>query len=134
MWTTRSVRLEDERGLRCGLDLDSQPATCKNVLRGWQSEAAFRVLFNALLAESPYSAFRWETPPVTMPTLSQPFEFVLLDSPGIARHPDPAAFAEQFAGAPETGIVVFPNLGGDAIMVVPRSRAVRLRALGGIRP
>ena len=29
------------------------------------------------------------------------------------------AFAEHFKGAPDDGIVAFPNLGGDAIMVVP---------------
>jgi hypothetical protein len=43
---------------------------------------------------------------------------VLLDSPGLARRPDRQAFAEHFAGA-EAGVAVFPNLGGDAIMVVP---------------
>jgi hypothetical protein len=50
--------------------------------------------------------------------VSQPFEFVLLDSPGLARRPDPEAFEEHFAKA-EAGVAAFPNLGGDAIMVVP---------------
>ena len=50
--------------------------------------------------------------------MSQPFEFVLLDSPGLARRPDPEAFEEHFAGA-EAGVAAFANLGGDAIMVVP---------------
>jgi hypothetical protein len=49
--------------------------------------------------------------------------FVLLDSPGLARRPDPEAFAEHFGGAPEAGVVVFPNRGGDAIMVVPCPKA-----------
>jgi hypothetical protein len=43
----------------------------------------------------------------------------LLDSPGLARTPDAAAFAEHFRGEVEGGVVEFPNLGKDAFMVVP---------------
>ncbi len=50
--------------------------------------------------------------------MSQPFEFVVLDRPGLARCPDPEAFAEHFVEG-EIGVASFPNLGGDAIMVVP---------------
>lgn len=116
MWATHSTKLEHGRGLRFSTHLRSRVATYEDVLRGWQSEAEFRVLFNALCAKSPYSAFRQEIPPVTITTLIQPFEFVLLDSPGIAQHPDSAAFAGQFVDAPETGIV------GDAILAVPCRR------------
>mgnify|MGYP002385156654 CR=1 FL=1 len=68
-----------------------------DVIRGWQEDATFRVFFNALLANAPYSAFRWETPAVTSSTVMREFEFVLLNSPGLARPPDPNAFAAQFA-------------------------------------
>jgi hypothetical protein len=118
MWTTRSEKLTGIRGRQFAVDLDSRPATFADVLHGWQTDAAFRTLFNELLMEVPYAAFRWETPAVTTATLSRPFEFVLLDSPGLARRPDRQAFAEHFAGA-DSGVVVFPNLGGDAILVVP---------------
>jgi hypothetical protein len=50
--------------------------------------------------------------------VSRPFEFVLPDSPGLAQHPDPQAFAEHFAAA-DKEVVAFPNLGKDAILVVP---------------
>jgi hypothetical protein len=118
MWTARSEPLPDARGLRCAFDLDSGPATFAHVLGGWQGDADFRSLFNSLLARAPYTAFRWEVPAIITATLSRPFEFVLLDSPGLARRPDPEAFAEHF-GRAEAGVVVFPNLGGDAILVVP---------------
>jgi hypothetical protein len=118
MWTTRCEQLSDDRGLRFAFYLDSRPATVADVVRGWQRDASFRSLFNALLAGAPYTAFRWETPPVTAASVSQPFEFVLLDSPGLACRPDPEAFAEHFSqGAAD--VAVFPNLGGDAILVVP---------------
>jgi hypothetical protein len=119
MWTARSEELADARGLRFALDLGSRAATFADVLRGWQSDADFRSLFNALLADAPYSAFRWETPPVTTATVTRRFEFVLLDSPGLARRPDPEAFAGYFRGAAEWGVVEFLNQGGDALLVVP---------------
>ena len=118
MWTARSKKLSGDRGIQVAVDFCSQPATVGDVLRGWQDDGGFRTLFNSLLAEAPYTAFRWETPPVTAASLSQRFEFVLLDCPSLARRPDPAAFAEHFGQGVE-GVAVFPNLGGDAIMVVP---------------
>src|SRR5262245_24477933 len=119
MWTPRSEQLADGRALRVAIDRDSSPASFSEVLRRWQHDADFRALFIALLADAPFSAFRWETPPVTRATADRPFECVLLDSPGLASKPDPDAFAEHFRGAPESGVVAFPNLGKDAILVVP---------------
>ncbi|HUQ68664.1 MAG TPA: hypothetical protein VM165_04020 [Planctomycetaceae bacterium] len=86
-------------GLRFAVDSDSQPATFADVLNGWQGDPGFRSQFNALLAGAPYSAFRWETPPFTTASMSQPFEFVLLDSPGLARRLDQGAFADLSAKA-----------------------------------
>ncbi len=124
MWSSRSEELADGRGLRFVLGLGTRSATFADVLRAWQSDATFRSLFNALLAGAPFSAFRWETPPVTATTLTRPFEFVLLDAPGLAQRPDPDAFAEHFGAAPEAGVIAFPNLGGDAILIVPCPSAV----------
>jgi hypothetical protein len=123
MWGFRREELTAGRGMRFAVDLGSKPATFADVLRGWQSDTAFRSLYNALLAGAPFSAFRWETPPVTTATLTRPFEFVLLDSPGLAPSADPEAFAAHFDSAPEEGVVEFPNLGRDAILVVPCPRA-----------
>jgi hypothetical protein len=113
MWAFARKDLTAPRGWQFTFD-----ASYADVLRGWQGDAGFRTSFNALLTEAPYEAFRWETPAVTTATLAQPFEFVLLDSPGLARRPDPEAFAAHFAGA-EGMVAAFPNLGGDAILVVP---------------
>jgi hypothetical protein len=123
MWSFRSEELPSRSGLRFAVHLDSKPATFADVLCAWRNDRAFRSLYNAQVAEAPFKAFRWETPPVTTATLTRPFEFVLLDSPGMAQTPDERAFAEHFRGAPEAGVIEFPNLGGDAIMVVPCPRA-----------
>ena len=122
MWSARSEPEKGGRVLRFALDRGGEPAPFSDVIRGWQSDAAFREFTNGLLAAAPFAAFRWETPPVTATTLDRPFEFVLLDSPGLARQPDREAFAEHFGTAPDD-VVAFANLGGDAILVVPTPRA-----------
>jgi hypothetical protein len=118
MWTARSEELADADGLRLTIALDARPATFADVFGAWRSDAGFRSLFNALLADTPFIAFRWETPAVTSATMTQPFECVVLDSPALARRPEPEAFAEHFPGPP-ADVVSFSNLGADAILVVP---------------
>lgn len=119
MWRIASEDLAGGRGLRFTVKAGARPATFADVLRGWQDDPELRSVHNDALANAPYTSFRWETPPVTSTTADRAFEFVLLDSPGLAHSPDRDAFAEHFKGATEDGIVAFPNLGGDAIMVVP---------------
>jgi hypothetical protein len=119
MWIPRSEQLANGHVIKVAIDLDSSTVSYADVLHRWQTNADFRSLFIGLLADSPFSAFRWETPPITSATANRPFEFVLLNSPGLARKPESDAFAEHFSGASKTGVVEFPNLGNDAIMVVP---------------
>ena len=118
MWSMQSEELAGARGMRVTVAVDSHPATSAEVIAAWQGDSAFRSQFNAFLAGSLYAAFRWETPAVTADTVTRPFEFVLLDSPGLERRSDPEAFAEHFGGA-EDDVAVFPNLGRDTILIVP---------------
>ncbi|MBN9119897.1 MAG: hypothetical protein J0I06_12175 [Planctomycetes bacterium] len=119
MWSVRREELTAD-AFRFVVARDAGPASVADVIRGWQTDAAFRGWFNAILADAPFGAFRWETPGVTAATASRPFEFVLLDAPGLARRPDPDAFAEHFRNKPGATVIDFPNLGGDAVLVVPR--------------
>ena len=119
MWTQRSEQLDKGRVIRVAIDHDSSPVSYTDVVRRWQNDADFRSFFMGLLTDSPFTAFRWETPPITIATANRPFEFVLLDSPGLARNPDADAFAEYFSDVAQGGVVEFPNLGKDAILVVP---------------
>lgn len=90
------------------------------MIAAWRTDAEFRTFFNTLLANTPFTAFRWETPGVTSDTLSRPFEFVVLDDPDLDRQPDPDSFAEHFRRA-EADVVTFPNLGRNATLIVPCS-------------
>lgn len=116
MWVCRTEDMDRGRGTRYVLERDARAATYAEVMFFWQTEAAFRAYFTALLAASPFAAFRWEAPPVTAATVGRAFEFVLLDAPDLARPTEPNAFAEHFTEEP---VVTFPNLRGDAVLVVP---------------
>ncbi|HUE13124.1 MAG TPA: hypothetical protein VMR25_03065 [Planctomycetaceae bacterium] len=116
MWTARNEKCVG--GLRFAVERNSQPTTFDDVVGAWQADESFREWFNSLLADVPFTAFRWETPSVTTATIKRPFEFVIMDAPGLARRSNPEAFAKHFAGA-KAAVMAFANLGGDAIMVVP---------------
>ena len=122
MWIAQSEELNSGEGVKFFIELDGKPATFANVLHGWQKEGAFRAMFNALLANSLFSAYKWETPCVTLDTLTQRFEFVLLNSPSLARRPNPDPFAAHFKKSPEEEVVAFLNLSGDARLLVPRMK------------
>ena len=120
MWTASSGEVSSGRGLRFVVDRGSSTVSYAQVLRCWKDDTQFRSFFMSLLANAPFSAFRWETPPLTAATADRTFELVLLDSPGLVRKPDPEAFADKFtSGAAIRCVIEFPNLGRDAIMIVP---------------
>jgi hypothetical protein len=119
VWTSWNEPLAGRNGIRFGVGVDSTPVAYAEVLNRWQNDPEFRGFFNGLLAGSGFSAFRWETPSIAASTVGRPFEFVLFDSPGLAKNVDARAFAEHFRHTLENGVVEFPNLGGDAVMVVP---------------
>ena len=119
MLASRSKQLSNGRVIKFAIENDSSPVSFAEVIRQWQNDSDFRTFFIDLLLNSSFPAFRWETPPVTIATADQPFEFVLIDSPEISLDPDPAAFADHFDKEVPGGVVEFANLGGDAILIVP---------------
>lgn len=120
MWTASSSEAEGARAIKVSLMRGSVLASYAQVIEAWRHDRDFRRWFNDVLAAAPFAAFRWETRPVSTATMNDPFEFVLLDNPDLAREPEPEAFAERFRRRTKTEVLAFPNLGGDAIMVVPR--------------
>ncbi|HUG67853.1 MAG TPA: hypothetical protein VMM76_08875 [Pirellulaceae bacterium] len=117
MWHARIDSLTDNRVHRFALLRNEAPIPYSDVLALWRDDASFRSYFIALLADSPFEAYRWETPCVTSATRAREFEFVLLRSDSLSRPVDTTAFAAHFDTDAE--VVTFPNLGRDAVMVVP---------------
>ena len=101
---------------------DNAPVGYDAALDAWENDGEFRGFFLNLLAQAPYEAYCWETPPITAATRHRDFEFVLLDSPYLAGKVDTESFANHFERAGDKPIIAFPNLGGDAVLVVPCPR------------
>lgn len=120
MWSATRESLGDGSVNHYKVQWDGRPMSYEAALQHWQSDWGFRTYFNDLLAAAPFSAYRWETPALTASNTQRQFEFVLIDSPGLVRTPEPTAFAEHFHvdGSP-SHVVAFPNLGKDAILIVP---------------
>lgn len=92
----------------------------ERAVRGLCEEREVRELVAECLRTASYDAFFWETPPVTSESRDRGFEFVLIDSPTLARvTAEPAPFARQLEKLTDS-CVMFPNLSGDAWLVVPR--------------
>src|SRR5262245_60343149 len=121
MWRSVVERLEDGRVRKIMIERDGARLSYASVLDLWRRDRQFRAFFIAQLSEAPFDAYFWECPPVTDATVARMFEFVLVDSPQLARVPaDARAFAAQFeAGDAADGIATFWNLGRDALLVAP---------------
>ncbi len=122
MFEAVEEQLDRGRALKVQVCRAGKPLSYAEVIGLWQSEPAFCSFFISLLSGAPFSAFRWETPPLTATCLDRRFEFVLLDSPGLDVPPDVRAFSENFSSASEQDVISFHNLGHDALLVVPLPR------------
>jgi hypothetical protein len=119
MFSTDSERI-DQRTARVRVLWNGAPLASRAAYELCANEG-FRSALIADLANAPFAAYFWETPPITIATSDRPFEYVLTDAPGLASaSPEVAAFREHFSSdADADGVVTFPNLGGDATLVVP---------------
>lgn len=84
-----------------------------------QEDEEFRSFFIDLLSDISFHAYQWETPPVTVSTAHQLFEFVIHHSPAIDLPPNPDPFREYFGPSEGKKIAVFDNLGSDARLIAP---------------
>ena len=96
--------------------------TFRDVLDGWQHSRDCRRFFTDLVAACEFRGLTWETPSLSHSSLNDRFEFVITDNPLlVSSGVDSSPFSEHFRSQPEDeSVLVFPNLGGDALLVVPR--------------
>ena len=86
-----------------------------------ETDDAFTNWYTGELASCDVSAFYWEHPPLSSESIDYEAEFVLIDAPFLAEiSAEPAPFQSQFDRQRDSDIVAFPNLGGDALLIVPR--------------
>ena len=100
---------------------DGAPLSYQQLIQLLRRDDSFRDWYSELLADSDLAAFYWELPPVTHETYDQAAEFVLINAPELAAvKPNPAPFRMHFDAEPDEDVLVFPNLGGDALLIVPQ--------------
>jgi hypothetical protein len=117
MWQTIEEKINN--GKRFTIKSDLMPITYMEVLNLWQFDADFRECYTSSLANSDFTSYRWETPPISIASINQPFEYVLLDSPSLNREADSSAFSEFIENCGASNVVEFQNLRKDARMIVP---------------
>ena len=119
MWKAHFHKI-DQQTTKTALSDGSGELSFHDVIGLWRDNAEFREYFTTLINESSFDAFFWETPPVTERTLNRPFEFVLVQGVELSRlRPDRSPFISHFSAQPSEEVLTFPNLGSDAILVVP---------------
>lgn len=107
------------------------PLVWQDVLRGFRDECrAMRQLFSDTLRQMPFDAFFWECAPVSGDSLEwRQFEFVALNAVCLAgASADGEPFSEHLERARgQMTAHVFPNLGGDSLLVAPAQAVENIR-------
>ena len=119
MWQAATEAIPS--GTRYRVLADNAPLSYREFIHLLQNNDQFANWYSELLASSSLDAFYWELPPVTRQDFERNAEFVLIHAPLLAaKPPEPAPFQAHFDAASDDDVLVFPNLGGDALLVVPR--------------
>jgi hypothetical protein len=119
MWNLQSSTLNSQT-VAVALSSSQGVLSYRDVINLWEVDKDFRTFFTEGVAASPFQAFFWETPPVSTSTLDRKFEYVIVEGTALqGLRPDPNAFQSHFLASKSKSVVSFPNLGGDAFLIVP---------------
>jgi hypothetical protein len=123
-WQINRAEISDDVAQCSYVDENGRVLTFKDVIDLWASSEPSGNLFRAfhyqVLSDLPFTAYKWETPAVDLDRLDEPFEFVAVNAPQLDRRENESAFQNQFDSASEElSVIAFPNLGKNAILVVP---------------
>lgn len=118
MWTAENTIIEEGRICKYEILKGEQYITFKDFLYELKESRGFRKYFNQLLADVPFDAFFWECRAVKRTTTNQKFEFVVVESPTLARITENGSpFFAYFNHKKQA--VTFKNLRKDAQLIVP---------------
>ena len=124
MW---SVRIEDLGDTdRVEILRGGSSASFRVVFSCLEADEEFRSWYTSLLADSRFEAFFWEHPPLSRPRYDDAAEFVLVDAASLAQlKPDPTPFLPELERHRDRDVATFPNLGRDAVLLVPQPTGPR---------
>jgi len=109
-------KAEVENGFKYRININKEPVTYFKFLQLLKKDKIFREFYIDILDAVDFAAYRWETPKLTSGSKDQEFQFVVLQDRSLIGKLNNSAFKEFFD---ESGVVIFPNLGKDALLVVP---------------
>ena len=122
-WQSSCAEIPGQSAKRLTLRSNGRAVTFREVVDRWNADESFRSFFLAVLRLTPFTGFFWELPPLEKDTLERPYEHVVLEGNLLEQiSPDPAAFLSLLSAVSEP-VAAFPNIGGDAILVVPKPLA-----------
>ena len=103
--------------------------TYRQFLNKIQTEEPFRREFITVLQKSRFSTYFFETPKVTKESLDDKFEFILSAADELKNvNADRDTFQDYFRQCKDSPVITFPNLGHNAVLVVPhQERTVKPR-------
>ena len=94
--------------------------TYRQFLNKIQNEEPFRREFITVLQKSRFSTYFFETPKVTKESLDDKFEFILSAADELKNvNADRDTFQDYFRQCKDSPVITFPNLGHNAVLVVP---------------
>lgn len=122
MWKTVIITIEEDKIYQYKISRGEQYLTFEDFLQALRESSDFRTYFNQLLADAPFLAFFWECRAVNKERSQEPFEFVVVKSPTLARiKEDGSPFYTYFKNKKQA--VTFANLRADAQLIVPTPNA-----------
>lgn len=117
-WTIRQTIIQSDKIIQYQILEKGQVLSFKKVINYWIASSSFRKFYNDLLLGSSFENFFWEHPPLLANNLEQLYEFVLVKSTNLVQvSPTPRFFKDYYEK--DKTVVVFPNLGKNALMIVP---------------
>ncbi len=112
--------LEPGRVTEYRATVDGDTLSFARAIDAWQHDDDFFAAFDRCLAACAHDAVFFEMPPATRDRIDEPFRFVLVAAPTLSGlRADPSPFANRFRTARDGEMLVFENLGGDAVLVCP---------------
>lgn len=117
MWKSRIISSDTDTS-KFRMEDREKLLSYAEVISLWQNSTDFTLFFIDILKQSVYEGFFLEVKPVTLNSISDAFEFVLVKSSVLPRiAADRSPFEKYFTG--NFPVVSFPNHGGDAVLIVP---------------
>lgn len=119
LWEAQTEEIPNGKQVR--VRQNHSPLSFRQLFSLLENDAGFRVWYTQAINRFNLDAFFWEHPSFSTETFDCDAEFVLVGASSLAKlRPDPAPFASQFADDTDADVITFPNLLGDAILIVPR--------------